>query len=159
VRLRDVHLVRGGSARSPALLGAALASAALGVCLWLPWLRTGGTRRSAYGLLTALRAAGLLSSGARRAFFAALAVAPGLTGAAWVLAFARRRRLSGLATAAVGTITAAAGAAVRHYSVRGAQSGTVWAEVVGVVTLAMGVALTGWRAPPGRKGTRDDRRR
>jgi hypothetical protein len=111
------------------------------VSLWLPWLRTGTTRRSAFRLVAALRAAGLMSRGGARLFFVAIALVPGVVGVAWLLGAGRLPRLSALATLLAGLLTAGAAFAARHVARQRAAPGTAIAAVAGLVAVIVGMAL------------------
>jgi len=147
-RARLTSLAAGSVPRRARLtsLAAAVASALVLAALWAPWVRTGSTTRSAFGLVSALRGAGLMHGQAAEALFAAVAVVPGLAVATWVLWAARFRRASGAVAATAGAIVAAASLTVG--AVAHATSALVWATVAALVALVLGTATL---ATPRRK--------
>src|ERR1700688_1506983 len=96
-----------------AALPAAGASTAAFAALWVPWVQTGTTRRSAFRVVSALRGAGLLHRTPAEAFFAVVATLPGVVAATWVLWLTRYRRASAISAAVAGVLALAATTGVR----------------------------------------------
>jgi hypothetical protein len=126
----------------PSLATASLATTAL------PWLDTGSTRRDAFRVVSALRAAGLMTRWPAQLFFAALAVLPGLIAAAWLLAVARLPRSSGLTSLLAGALVAGCAITVRHVAHHRAAPATGLAIMLGLLTAAVGlITMLGWAQP------------
>ena len=121
------------------LLTPLVATVAAGTLL-LPWLTTGSTRRSALGVIHALRAAGLMSRGPAQVFFVAIALVPGVAAAAWLLHLTGYRRVAAATTAIAGVLCSVSAMTVRHVAHHRAASGTVFALAFGIVAVALGLA-------------------
>jgi len=115
--------------------------------LWLPWVQTGTTRRSAFRVVSALRGAGLLHRTPAEAFFAVIATLPGVVAATWVLWVTRYRRASAISAALAGALVLAATAGVRHVAHHRAAGTLVLATAAGAAALATGVAALIARLP------------
>jgi hypothetical protein len=119
----------------------AVASTAVFGALWLPWVQTGTTRRSAFRVVSALRGAGLMSRAPAEAFFATIAVLPGLAAATWVLWGTGYRRASAAAAVAVGALSVAATLVVRRVAHHWAASALSLATAAGAAALGIGLAV------------------
>src|SRR5579862_9204107 len=127
------------SLRSQAVsLAAAVASALVLAVLWAPWVRTGSASRSAFGLVAALRGAGLLRGAPARALFGVVAVVPGLAGATWVLWAARWRRAAAATAVLAGVLVAGASLAVRAVAAQHAAPSLIWATVAAACCSGLG---------------------
>ena|SRR5258708_3610083 len=115
--------------------------------LLLPWLTTGSTRRSALGVIHALRAAGLLSRGPAQFFFVAIALVPGVAATAWLLSLAGYRRLAAATTAIAGLLCTSSAITVRQAAGHRAASGTTVALIAGLTAVVLG-ALAAIRNTP-----------
>jgi hypothetical protein len=120
-------------------LAAALAAALVLALLWAPWVRTGARSRSAFELISALRAAGLARRGPAEALFGVVAVVPGLAVATWVLWGARYRRASAAVAGLAGALVAAASLTVRAAARAHAAPSLTWATVAAFLALALAV--------------------
>ncbi|HVM68027.1 MAG TPA: hypothetical protein VMU14_24330 [Acidimicrobiales bacterium] len=109
--------------------------------LWVPWARTGAVTRSAFGLVAALRSAGLLHGAPARALFAVVALVPGLTAATWVLWAARYRRAAAATAVVAGALVAGASLAVRAVAADVAAPSLTWATVAAVGCIAPGALV------------------
>ena len=109
--------------------------------LWLPWWRTGTTRRSAFRLAGALRDAGLLTRSPARAFVVAVALVPGLAAGAWLLWFTGFRRAAAAATIAAGGLVSGCAIGIRHVGGAHVAPAVTLAAATGIV--AAGIALAG----------------
>jgi hypothetical protein len=130
-----------------AALPAAVASTAAFASLWLPWVRTGTTRRSAFRVVSALRGAGLMSRRPADLFFATIAVIPGLAVATWVLWATGYRRASAAAAFLTGALTVASTLVVRRVAHHRAASTLSLATAAGAAALGLGIAtlaVDGW---------------
>jgi len=126
--------------RARALSFAAPVASALALAaLWAPWVRTGSESRSAFGLVSALRGAGLMDRGPAEALFAVVAVVPGLAAVTWVLWAARYRRASAIAAVAVGALVCATSLTVRAVADGHAAPSLLWATSAAGATLGLGV--------------------
>ncbi|GAC1532140.1 MAG: hypothetical protein NVS3B12_09340 [Acidimicrobiales bacterium] len=115
-----------------------MSTVAVGV-LWLPWLQTGTTRRSAFRLVSALRGAGLMTRTPAELFLVAVGLIPGLAAAAWLLWATGYRRVSGLATASVGALTLACAVGVNHVGRARVTPNVTIAAMVGVIAVLAAV--------------------
>jgi hypothetical protein len=126
--------------RHRALSSAAVVSSGLVLAvLWAPWARTGAVTRSAFGLVAALRGAGLLRGAPARALFWVVALVPGLTAATWVLWAARYRRAAAATAAVAGALVAGASLAVRAVAADVAAPSLTWATIAAAGSVAIGV--------------------
>jgi hypothetical protein len=125
--------------RRPAALTPLTGTLAAGTLL-LPWLTTGSTRRSALGVIHALRAAGLMSRGPAQVFFVAIALVPGVAAATWLLHFTGYRRVAAGTTAIAGALCSVSALTVRHVAHHRAATGTVFAVAFGIVAVVLGLA-------------------
>lgn len=107
--------------------------------LWLPWYRTGATRRSAFRLASALRAAGLLTRPSALVFVSAVAVVPGLAAAAWLLWAVGFRRTAAFAVAGVGALTGGCALGVCHAASAGVTRNVTIEAVIGPATVLAAV--------------------
>jgi hypothetical protein len=117
----------------------ALAATAVFGALWLPWVQTGTTVRSAFRVVSALRSAGLMTRTPAEAFFAVIAVLPGLAAATWVLRGTGYRRASAGAAAVAGALTVASTLMVRQAAQRRATSALSLATAAGVAALGVSI--------------------
>jgi hypothetical protein len=133
---------RRGRSTAPGIVAWAPAVAALSVlaALWLPWVRTGTTVRSAFRVVSALRGAGLMSRTPAEVFFASIAVLPGLVGVAWLLGGTGYRRASAGAAAVAGALTVASTLGVRQVAHHRATSALALATAAGAVALVVSIA-------------------
>jgi hypothetical protein len=139
---RSRHAVRGIIAWAPAVAALSVLAS-----LWLPWVQTGTTVRSAFRVVSALRGAGLMSRTPAELFFASIAVLPGLVAVAWLLGGTGYRRASAAAAAIAGALTVASTLAVRQVAHRRATSALALATAAGAVVLGLSIAALaadGW---------------
>jgi hypothetical protein len=123
-------------------------ASATALTLLLPWYRAGTTRRSALRLVAALRAAGLLSRWPAHAFAVAVALTPGLCGAAWLLWATRYPRLSGVAGALTGVVVLGAAATAVKVARHRADTGTTVALAMATCAVVAGGAVALFTASP-----------
>ncbi len=108
--------------------------------LWVPWIRTGTTTRSAFQVISALRGAGLMRRVPDELFFIAVALVPGLVAAAWGLWATGCRRVSAGAAALAGALTVAASLTVRHVAHHRATASLGYVTAAGGTAMGIGVA-------------------
>ena len=118
-----------------------VAAAGVQFAVFLPWLRTGSTHRSAYAVLSALRGAGLMRPFAAHAFLVALAVLPGVTAAVWVLTAAGYARLGAGAAVVAGLLGVGTALTVRIVAHHRAGGGTLAALVAGAIAVVVGATV------------------
>jgi len=143
-----------GAPRSRAVavgLAPPLAAAAVFGTLWVPWVRTGTTERSAFRVVSALRGAGLIHRTPAEAFFAVIATLPGIVAAVWVLWAARYHRAAAVAAALAGALAITAAAGVREVAHHRAAGTLALTTTAGAVTVAVSAfALFAHRLSPER---------
>lgn len=131
--------------RDVALVGAVAAAAAtMAAVLLLPWHRSGDVVRNGAALAQSAAALGLIDTAPRRVLRVAVALLPLLAAGILTAAVARRGRLAGLLSIALGAT--ALSCALLLYRIDGArQLGPRLTPVVAMVTLGCGLVLVGRR--------------
>jgi hypothetical protein len=125
--------------------------------LCVPWLRTGTMSRSAFAVVGALRAAGLVHRTPAVAFVAAVALVPGLAAATWILAATAFRRVAAVAVSLAGSVTVAAALGLRDVAHHRAAPTLPLATAGGALAVVVGVASLVWFEPSHRGADRTSR--
>jgi hypothetical protein len=111
---------------------------------FLPWLKTGETRRSAFGLARSADALGFIDSPLRRAMVVSWYLLPLLTAGVWTAAAFRRTMVVAVVGAIVGSMSVAAGSMFMAVARPGP------GPVASVIAGGAAVAGSGWLAWSGR---------
>jgi hypothetical protein len=128
----------GGSTAKPLIATVIACLASLGVA-FMPWLRTGQARRTAFALARSADALGFVDSPLRRALVVSWYLLPLLTAAAWTAGALGRPGLVAVLGGLVGSMSAAAGSIVMAWA--RPESGPIAAIATGGTAIASAVWL------------------